>query len=157
VFTPYIKITSSPSDEICSSSGRTDTLIVGKRRSGICDKNFIWQNVLTTADGTVLHVACFTRRTLNNRTPSTNFLRQYYWWRQRWVDNWQRLSVTFTTYNISHVCYTMNATHNTPIPGIDKLVPLCKFVKNDRPRLGAVINAINVLSRYDNTACSSQH
>jgi hypothetical protein len=52
----------------------------------------------------------------------------------------------------------MNVTHNTPIPGTDKLVPytsLC-FVKNDRPRLGAVINAINVLSRYDNTACSSQ-
>jgi len=51
----------------------------------------------------------------------------------------------------------MNVTHNTPIPGTDKLVPLYKFVKNDRPRLGSVINAINVLSRYDNKACSSQH
>jgi len=51
----------------------------------------------------------------------------------------------------------MNVTHNTPIPGIDKLVTIYKFVKNDLPRLGAVINAINVLSRYDNTACSPQH
>jgi hypothetical protein len=48
-------------------------------------------------------------------------------------------------------------TRNTSIPGIDKLVPLYKFVKNDRPRMGAVINAINVLSRDDNSACSSQH
>lgn len=48
----------------------------------------------------------------------------------------------------------MNVTHKTHIPVTDKLVPLHKCVKNDRPRLGAVINAINVLSRYDNTTCA---
>jgi len=55
------------------------TPIVGKRRSRISDKNFVRQNVLTTADGTVLNDVCYTRRTLNNRTPYTNFLRPYYW------------------------------------------------------------------------------
>ena len=68
-FTLYRRKTSRPSDEICSSSGRTGTLIVGKRRSRISDKNFIRYSVLKTADGIVLNVACFTRRTLNNRTP----------------------------------------------------------------------------------------